>query len=155
MTYTYERLWMSSTFIPCVQSSLSPSRNWPMTRPPDSMAPPPNSFKYMSEENLRHRFDFITEFWEDKVDFREWHEGQVVTVPKVRYLSDPNKWIGVNLVDIGAKVFSNLICKRLFKIIKKHGVKYQFGTSPGVGCQDGTFTIKTQLHNRHNHNLPS
>ena len=96
----------------------------------------------MSEENLRNYFNFITEFWEDKVDFEECHKGQVVPVPKNGYLSDPNKWIGVNLMDIGSKVFSSLICKRLFKIIKKHGVKYQFGYSPGVGCQDGTLTIK-------------
>ena len=58
-------------------------------------------------------------------------------------------------MDIGSKVFSSLICKILFKIIKKHGVKYQFGYSPGVGCQDGTFTIKKILHTRRNHNLPS
>ena len=45
-------------------------------------------------------------------------------------------------MDIGSKVFSSLICKRLFKRTKKQGVKYQFGSSPGVGCQDGTFTIK-------------
>ena len=30
-----------------------------------------------------------------------------------------------------------------------------FGSSPGLGCQDGTFTIKTILHTRRNHNLPS
>ena len=30
---------------------------------------PPNAFKSMSEENLCHHFDFITEFWEEKVDF--------------------------------------------------------------------------------------
>ena len=58
-------------------------------------------------------------------------------------------------MDIGAKVFSSLICKRLFKIIKEHRKKYQCGSSPGVGCQDGTFTIKSLLHMRHNHNLPS
>ena len=58
-------------------------------------------------------------------------------------------------MDIEANVFSSLICKRLFKIIKKHGVKYQFGSSPGVGCQDDTFTIKTLLHTQHNNNLPS
>ena len=34
---------------------------------------PPNAFKYMSEENLRHHFDFIIEFWEDKVDFKKLH----------------------------------------------------------------------------------
>ena len=32
---------------------------------------PPNVFKSMSEENLHHNFNFITEFWEDKVDFEE------------------------------------------------------------------------------------
>ena len=58
-------------------------------------------------------------------------------------------------MDIGEKVFSSLICNQLFKIIKKHGVKYQFGSSPGVGYQDSTFTIKTKLHTRHNHNLSS
>ena len=109
----------------------------------------------MLEENLRHHFEFITDFWEDKVDFKVWHEGQVFLEPKSGDLSDPNKWIGVNLMDIGAKVFSSLICKRFFKIINKHGVKYKFGSSPGVGCQDGTFTIKTLLHTQHNHNLPS
>ena len=34
-------------------------------------------------------------------------------------------------------------------------MKYQFGSSPGFGCQDGTFTIKTLLHTRHNHDLPT
>ena len=79
---------------------------------------PLNAFKYMSEENLRHHFNFITEFWKDKVNFGEWKEGQVVPVPNSGDLSDPNKWRGVNLMDIGSKVFSSLICKRLFKIIK-------------------------------------
>ena len=44
---------------------------------------------------------------------------------------------------------------KIFKIISKYGVKCQFGSTPGVGCQDGTFTIKTLLHIRHNHNLPT
>ena len=54
---------------------------------------------------------------------------------------------------IGAKIFSSILCNRLFKMIKKYGVKYQFGSSPGVECQDGTFIIKKILHLRHNHNL--
>ena len=33
---------------------------------------PPNAFKSTSEENLRHHSNFITKFWEDKVDFEEW-----------------------------------------------------------------------------------
>ena len=58
-------------------------------------------------------------------------------------------------MEIWSKIFSSLLCKKLFRIIKKHGVKYQFGSSPRVGCQNGTFTIKTLLHTRHNHDLPT
>ena len=58
-------------------------------------------------------------------------------------------------MDIGSNICRSLLCKSLFSIIKKHGVKYQFGSSPGVGCQDGTFPIKTLLHTRQNHDLPT
>ena len=119
------------------------------------MSFPTNAFNSMSEEKLRHCFDFITEFWEDKVYFEEWHEVQVVPVPKSEDLYDTNKCRGVYLMDIGDKVFSSLICQQWFKIIKKHGVKYKFESSPGIVCQDGNFTIKTILQTRHNHSLPS
>ena len=59
------------------------------------------------------------------------------------------------MMDIGSNIFSSLLCKIFSSIIKKHGVKYQFGSSPGVGCQDGTFTIKFSLHTRQNHYLPT
>ena len=58
-------------------------------------------------------------------------------------------------MDIGSKLYSSILCTRLFKIIKRHGVKYQFGLTPGVGCQDGSFTLKTLLQLQHNHNLPT
>ena len=32
--------------------------------------------------------------------------------------------------------------EQLFKIISKYGMKCQFGSTPKVGCQDGTFMIK-------------
>ena len=56
---------------------------------------------------------------------------------------------------MGSKIFSSILCTRLFKIIKLHGVKYKFGSTPGVGCQYGSFTIKTLFHLRHTHNLPT
>ena len=58
-------------------------------------------------------------------------------------------------MDIGSKIFSSILCTRLFKIIRKNGVKYQFGSTPGVGCQDDRFTIKKMLHLRYNYNLPT
>ena len=42
---------------------------------------PPNAFKAMPPENLKVYFDFILKFWNDNLDFEEWHEGQVVPVP--------------------------------------------------------------------------
>ena len=56
-------------------------------------------------------------------------------------------------MDIGSKIFSSILCTRLFKITRKHGVKYQFGLTPDVGFQDGSFTIKTMLNLRYNKNL--
>ena len=116
---------------------------------------PPNAFKSLSNSNLAHLLTFFNQYWEGEADLEEWHEGQLVPVPKIRDLSDPKKWRGVTLMDIGSKVFSSILCARLFKVIKKQGVKYQFGSTPGVGCQYGTFTIKTLLHLLRNHNLPT
>ena len=58
-------------------------------------------------------------------------------------------------MNLGSKIFSSILCTRLFHIIKEHGVKNQFGSTPVVGCQDSSFTIKTMLHLRHNNNLPT
>ena len=38
-------------------------------------------------------------------------------------------------------------------MIKSHNFPTQFGSSPGVGFQDGQFVINTALHARHKHNL--
>ena len=94
-------------------------------------------------------------YWHGETDFTEWYEGQVVPVPKSGDFSEPNKWRGVTFMDMGSKIFSSILCTRLFKIIDKHGVKYQFGSTPGVGCQNGSFTIKKMLHLQRNHNLPT
>mmetsp|Transcript_5579 Transcript_5579/g.11727 ORF Transcript_5579/g.11727 Transcript_5579/m.11727 type:complete len:98 (+) Transcript_5579:168-461(+) len=58
-------------------------------------------------------------------------------------------------MDMEYKIFSIILCTRLFRIIDKHRVNYQVGSTPGVGCQDESFTIKTMLHLRRNHNLPT
>ena len=58
-------------------------------------------------------------------------------------------------MDMGSKIFSSIVCTRLFKIIIKYGVKYQFGSITGVGCQYGRFSIETLLHLRNNYNLPT
>ena len=107
---------------------------------------PPDAFKALSEQNLPLLLDLLNAFWNKETDFDEWHEGQVIPVPKSGDLRDPNKWRRVTLMDLGSKIFSSILWTRLFHIIKAHEVKYQFGSTPGVWCQDGSFTIKTMLH---------
>ena len=110
---------------------------------------------HLQKKKLATFLDQLNSFCNDEVDFEEWHEGRVVPVPKSGNLRDPNKWRGVTLMDIGSNIFSSILCTQLFKIIEAHGVRYQFGLTPGVGCQDESFTIKMMLHLRHNHNLPT
>ena len=56
-------------------------------------------------------------------------------------------------MEMGSKAFSSILCARLFKVIKKHRVKYQFGSTLEVGCHDRSFSIKSLLNLRYNHNL--
>ncbi len=44
---------------------------------------------------------------------------------------------------------------RAFKLLKKHGTRFQFGGTTELGCRDGLFVLKTLLTMRKNHNLPS
>ena len=56
-------------------------------------------------------------------------------------------------MDVISKVFSRIINASLFKILDKYCTKFQFGGTPGVGCRDATFTLKSLLHTRGNHGL--
>ena len=116
---------------------------------------PPNAFKCMDDKNLKIVFKFICDFWDAKADYIEWHEGQVVIVPKNGDTSNPNKWRGINLMDVCSKIFGKMTSNRLYTLLKRHGTKYQFGSTPDVGCQDGSFSIKSLLHLRRQHNLPT
>ena len=67
---------------------------------------PPDAFKSLTKNNLANLLEHLNSFWNDEVDFEEWHEGRVVPVPKSGNLSDPNKWRGVTLMDIGSKLLA-------------------------------------------------
>jgi len=58
-------------------------------------------------------------------------------------------------MDICSKVFSSVMIARAFTLLDKHGTRFQFGGTPGVGCRDGLFALKALLNARHNHNLAS
>ena len=87
---------------------------------------PPNAFKALDDANLYWLLLFYNQFWNNQADFEKWNKVKVVPVPKRGDTTDPTKWRGVTIMDIGNKIYSSIMCGRLFKIISKHGVKYQF-----------------------------
>ena len=42
---------------------------------------------------------------------------------------------------------------RAFKLLDRHGMRFQFGGTPELGCRDGLFTLKALLNARRNHDL--
>ena len=52
---------------------------------------PTDAFKSLSNQNLDIIHNFFNAYWRRETDFTEWHEGQVVPVPKSGDFSDPNK----------------------------------------------------------------
>ena len=58
-------------------------------------------------------------------------------------------------MDMCSKVFISVIIQCAFKILNKHGNRYQFGGTPYLGTRDELFTVITLLHLHHQHNLPT
>ena len=59
------------------------------------------------------------------------------------------------LMDMCSNGFSSIMTARAFKLLDKHGTRFQFGGTPELGCRDGLFTLKALLNVRRNHDLAS
>jgi hypothetical protein len=97
----------------------------------------PNLIKSLNERNRHTAYNFIVEFWEVRIIHKTGRDK-----------TDTNNFRGINLMDVITKVLSIIINKRFFKILHTYGTKLQFGGTPGVGCREGIFTLKTLLHTR-------
>ena len=73
--------------------------------------------------------------------------------PKNGNPDDPNKFRVINLMDVSSKLFSKIMTMRAQKLMAKYGTTYQFGATPDIGCQDGSFVLHTAAHLHHQHNL--
>jgi hypothetical protein len=107
---------------------------------------PPEALKAMSDMPRRTVHKHVSDFFEGKTDHEKWHKSQCMPVPKKGDLSDPNKWRGIMLMYMCSKVFSSIMTARTFQLLDKHGMRFQFGGTPGLGCRDGLFTLKALLN---------
>ena len=109
--------------------------------------------KTIDDKNITWLILFYNQFRSIQAYFDIWNEGQVFLLPSKVETSNTNKCRGFTLMYIRTKIHISIMCEQLFKVIRKNGVKYQFGSTLEVRCQDVTFIIKTFLHIRHNHNI--
>ncbi len=58
-------------------------------------------------------------------------------------------------MDVCSKIFSSVMNGCAFRLLNEHGTRFQYGSTPELGCRDGLFVLKTLLTMRKNHNLPS
>jgi hypothetical protein len=56
-------------------------------------------------------------------------------------------------MDMCSKVFLSVMKARAFKLLDKHGTRFQFGGTPELRCRDRLFTLKALLNARQNHDL--
>jgi len=114
----------------------------------------PDLIKALKGSNRKKVFTYIKQFWEGEYEFESWKSGLLSIIHKPgKPKDDLNNYRGITLMDVISKVFSRMVNDRLFKILDKNCTKFQFGGTPGVGCSDAIFTLKTVLHTRGNHGL--
>jgi hypothetical protein len=98
---------------------------------------PPEAYKAMNSCTHRRIHCYVVNYFEGDVEYPGWHQSQCVPVLKKGNLSNPNKWRGVMLMDVCSKIFLSVMNSRAFRLLELHGPKFQFGGTPGLGCQDG------------------
>ncbi len=59
------------------------------------------------------------------------------------------------LMDVCLTIFSYVMNGRVIKLLAEHGTRFQFGSTPELGCRDGLFVLKTLRTMQKNHNLSS
>ncbi len=105
---------------------------------------PPEAYKLLAGLGEDVLEAIITDFWTNP-DFNPeiWKHVVLTILPKSGDLSNPNKWRGIALLDICSKAVSPIAVTRLANHLRDFGVEEQAGSTPGKGCADATFTLKT------------
>ena len=86
---------------------------------------PPKALKAMDNAPKQTVHKYVLDFFEGKTDHEAWRKSQCVPVLKKDNLSDPNRWRGIMLMDMCSKVFSSIMTVRAFKLLDKHGTRFQ------------------------------
>ena len=84
---------------------------------PDLNGISPNAIKSLNDQNKRILHKFIFQYFEEGLDFKEWHKAKLIPIPNKGNTKNPNNWRGINLLDVTLKIVSIIINKRLQNIL--------------------------------------
>ena len=122
---------------------------------PDLNVFSPNAIKALNQDNKKVLFDICSDYFDNHTEIDEWKIGSLKILPKKGDLSNPNNWREINLQDVISKVVSIVITSRLQSTLEKFGTPLQFGSCPESGCHEGSFSLRTLLQMRKEHDLES
>ena len=86
--------------------------------------------------------------------YAEWPEARLVLLPKKGDLSLAKNWRGICLLDVGSKILSDVMVKRM-ALMEQVGFDMQTGFRPERGTIDGLFAVMMGLKKRQEHGLES
>ena len=114
----------------------------------------PNAPKALDKINIHDFHNNLRKWWIDEdLDYEDWHVAPLKPLPKKGDLSNPNNWREIVLMKISSKVLATVINFRLQDLLMTYGIRNQSGATPGTGCPDAVFPLKTILQERKNKNL--
>jgi len=85
--------------------------------------------------------------------YAEWSAARLVLLPKKGDLMLTKNWRGICLLDIGSKILSNVMVKRMQALMEQVGFEMQTGFRPERGTIDGLFAVMMGLKKRQEHDL--
>ena len=84
----------------------------------------------------------------------EWVSLRLKTMPKKRPADAANKFRGIYLINIVAKMLHKMMEQRLQRMLDVNGLEEQSGFTPGRGTADGTFALKQCIFKAREHQQP-
>ncbi len=103
--------------------------------------------------NLSEYFlELFHQVWRDECVPQEWKDALIVPIPKKGDLSCYDNWRGISLLDVGGKLFTKLLQKRLQKMAEEVLPDSQCGFRSGRGCIDMVYCVRQLVEKAREHN---